>query len=88
MVAFGGFDDKAVEANDIYFGFLRPVSRAFGDEEDREPVEEAVVKTCNTISAHYNFAKSELHQCDSNNDLDEFDAGDNADWDGGLQGID
>ena len=42
VVALGGFNDKAVEANDIYFCFVRPVSRAFGEEEDSEPVEESV----------------------------------------------
>ena len=61
---------------------------AFGEEEDSEPVEEAVVKTCDTISAHYNVAKSGLHLCDSDSDLDEYDTGGNEDWDGGMQGID
>ena len=67
---------------------MRPVSRAFGEEEDSEPVEEAVVKTCDTISAHYNFTKSGLHLCDNDSDLDEYDTGGNEDWDGGMQGID
>ena len=44
VVALGGFNDKAVEANPIYFCLVHPVSRAFGEEEDSEPVEEAVVK--------------------------------------------
>ena len=55
VVALGGFNDKAIEANPIYFCLVHPVSRAFGEEEDSEPVEEAVVKTCDTISAHYNL---------------------------------
>ena len=84
----GGFNDKAVEANAIYFCLVHPVSRAFREEGDSEPVEEAVVKTCDTISAHYNFAKSGLHLCDSDSDLDEYDTGGNGDWDGGMQGID
>ena len=42
VVALGGFNDKAVEANGIYCCFVRPVCRAFGEEEDSEPVEEAV----------------------------------------------
>ena len=88
LLLWGGFNDKAVEANTIYFCFVRPVSRAFEEEEDGEPVEEAVVKTCDTISAHYNFAKSGLHLCDSDSDLDEYDTGGNEDWDGGMQGID
>ena len=88
VVALGGFNDKAVEANAIYFCFVWPVSRAFGEEEDSEPVEEAVVKTCDTIRAHYNVAKSRLHLCDSDSDLDEYDTGGNEDWDGGMQGID
>ena len=86
VVALGGFNDKAVEANPIYFCLVHPVSRAFGEEEDSEPVEEAVVKTCDTISAYYNVTKSGLHLCDSDSDLDEYDTGGNEDWDGGMQG--
>ena len=67
---------------------MRPVSRAFGEEEDSEPVEEAAVKTCDTISAYYDFIKSGLHLYDNDSDLDEYDTGGNGDWDGGLQGID
>ena len=44
--AFGGFDGKAVQAHDIYFLFVCPVVRAFGEEEDIEPTEEEVVGRC------------------------------------------
>ena len=88
VVALGGFNDKAVEANSIYFCLVHPVSRAFGEEKDSEPVEEAVVKTCDTTSAYDKVTKSGLHLCDSDSDLDEYDTGGNEDWDGGMQGTD
>ena len=47
-----------------------------------------MVKTCNTISAHYNFANSGLLLCDSDSDSDEYSTGGNEDWDAGMQGID
>ena len=86
FVVLGGFNDKAVEANPIYFCLVHLVSRAFGEEEDSKPVEEAVLKTCDTISGYYNVTKSGLHLCDSDSDLDEYDTGGNEDWDGGMQG--
>ena len=50
----GGFDDKSVEENDIYFLFIRPVNEVL-DEERIEPVEEAVVNMCKSVDVHYTY---------------------------------
>ena len=50
FVGLGGFDNISDQADDIYFRFVRPVDRAFGNEETLEPDEEALVRRCTLLS--------------------------------------
>ena len=54
VTGLGGFEDKAVKREDIWFLFMRP-SGASEAEEIIEPVEVAVVGMCKHIDKHYTY---------------------------------
>ena len=63
----GGFDDKAVEANDLYFLFMHPWNEVL-EEETIEPVEETLVNMCKEVDVHYTYTADKGKLNDSNGD--------------------
>ena len=70
----GGFDDKAVEANDLYFLFMHSSNEVL-EEETIEPVEEALVNMCKEVDVHYTYTadKGKLNGSDGDGSEDEDD---------------
>ena len=66
----GGFDDKSVEANNLYFLFMHPPDEVL-EEETIEPVEEALVNMCKEVDVHYTYTANRGKQNDSNGDGSE-----------------
>ena len=73
----GGFDDKAVKANDLYFLFMHPSNEVL-EEETIEPVEEALVNMCKEVDVHYTYTadKGKLNGSNGDGSDDESDGDD------------
>ena len=71
----GGFDDKSVEANDLYFLFMNPPNEVL-EEETIEPVEEALVNMCKEVDVHYTYTANRGNQNGSNGDGSEEESDD------------
>ncbi len=53
-----GFDDKAVQKNDILFYFVRLVEEAVIDENAVIPAEDVLVSSCTDVDPHYTYTAS------------------------------
>jgi hypothetical protein len=53
-----GFDDKAVQKNDILFYFVRLVEEAVIDENAVIPAEDNLVSSCTDVDTHYTYTAS------------------------------
>ena len=50
---------------------MRPVARAFGNEEILEPAEEALSRRCTLVNTHYNFVNAATKESDNDSDFDK-----------------
>jgi hypothetical protein len=48
---------------------VRPIVRAFGNEEILEPAEEAVVRRCTLVDTDYKFTNAATEESDNDSDV-------------------